>query len=151
MTKLLQSLMRKEKAHEWMIIVLCLAYIFSGVETPSMLASYLDTRIGNIIIVFFALTVFASTHLFVGILALMTAFLLIRRSSKATGSLYMSDVGRAEEIKMDILKNFNNFPLTLEEEIVAKMTPLKKEKGVSKGNYKPVLEQLHHASPIDAV
>jgi hypothetical protein len=150
MTKYLQTLMRKEKAHEWVIAVLSLLYIFMGIETPSTLAPYLDTRIGKILIVFMALTVFASTHLVVGVLALVVAFFLIHRSSKATGSYYTSDLGRAEELKMDILKNYNNFPLTLEEEIVAKMTPLKMEKSASKGNYKPVLEQLHHASPIGA-
>lgn len=84
-----------------------------------------------------------------GVLSICAAYLLIDRSSKKTGSYY-TNAESAEEIKMDILKNYNGFPKTLEEDIVNSMAPLVKHGSIGPSDYKPVLGKLHSASAINA-
>ena len=42
-----------------------------------------------------------------------------------------------------------NVPITLEEEIVSKMAPLVENNESSELDYKPVLDSLHDAAPIN--
>ena len=58
----------------------------------------------------------------------------------------------SEEKKESQFTAYNQFPYTLEQEIVKKMAPIHRMGGTtlfeSKPSYKPLLEDLHDASPI---
>ena len=44
---------------------------------------------------------------------------------------------------------FNQFPYTLEQEVVAKMAPIVRSgSSLSSASYKPLLDNLHDASPL---
>jgi len=74
------TLLRKEKQHEMVLLVVLVIYIMFDISTPSMLAEYIDTVYGNIMVVVLALTLFLSTHPVIGILGLFSAYELIKRS-----------------------------------------------------------------------
>lgn len=147
--KLLRNLMKTEEKHQLLLGVLLAIYLLFNIQTPNALADIIDTPIGNVVVVLLALTVFISSGPLVGILALIAAHCLIKRSSKKTGTYYMKDNGRAEEIKMEVLNKYNDFPVTLEEQVVANMVPLVRHPPAPNSNYKPVLNKLHDAALLD--
>jgi hypothetical protein len=57
----------------------------------------------------------------------------------------------SEESKMNQFTAFNQFPYTLEQEVVKKMAPIVKSGSVlNMPGYKPLLDNLHDASPINS-
>jgi hypothetical protein len=80
-----------------------------------------DTPLGNIVIVLIALSFFTHSHPVVGVLGLFAAYVLIRRSSSSSAiEAYVP----SEKRKSEELSAFNQFPVTLEEQMVALRAPL---------------------------
>lgn len=147
--KLLNTLLKAEERHKRVLELLLVIYIIFNIETPIWLALWVDSQFGNVFVVLLALTMFAAGGPIAGILALIAAHTLITRSTRVTGSYYTQTDGGAETIKMEMLDKYNDFPKTLEEEVVANMAPLVRYDGPPNIDYKPVLESLHNAASID--
>jgi hypothetical protein len=147
--KLVKNLLKAEHRHSRLLELLLAIYIIVDVDTPRQLARMVDTTVGQIVIYLLIATMFYAAGPIAGVLSICAAYLLIDRSSKKTGSYY-TNAESAEEIKMDILKNYNGFPKTLEEDIVNSMAPLVKHGSIGPSDYKPVLGKLHSASAINA-
>jgi hypothetical protein len=147
--KLVKNLLKAEHRHSRLLELLLAIYIIVDVDTPIQLARMVDTTVGQIVIYLLIATMFYAAGPIAGVLSICAAYLLIDRSSKKTGSYY-NNAESAEEIKMDILKNYNGFPKTLEEDIVNSMAPLVKHGSIGPSEYKPVLGKLHSASAINA-
>ncbi len=85
------------------------------------------------------------------VLALFVAFDLMRRSSAATGFDALKKYAPSEEKKISQFTAFNQFPYTLEQEVVAKMAPIMNSgSSLTQASYKPLLDNLYDASPINA-
>ena len=112
------------RKHELLLSVLMVIYIVLNVPTPSIIAPYVDMPLGNIVVVLIALSFFTHSHPVVGVLGLFSAYILIRRSSAATGSYAVEAYVPSERRKSDELSAFNQFPVTLEEQVVALRAPL---------------------------
>jgi hypothetical protein len=109
------------RKHEMLLTVLLVLYIVLNVPTPDVLSSYVDTPLGNIVIVLIALSFFTHSHPVVGVLGLFAAYVLIRRSSSSSAiEAYVP----SEKRKSEELSAFNQFPVTLEEQMVALRAPL---------------------------
>ena len=147
--KLVKDLLKAEHRHSRLLEVLLAMYIIFDVDTPSQLARFVDTTIGQIAVYLLITSIFYAAGPIAGVLSICAAYLLFDRSSKKTGSYYTSNES-AEEIKMDILKNYNGFPKTLEEDMVNSMAPLVKHGSIGPSDYKPILGKLHSASAISA-
>uniref|UniRef100_A0A6C0CPF0 Uncharacterized protein n=1 Tax=viral metagenome TaxID=1070528 RepID=A0A6C0CPF0_9ZZZZ len=136
------------KKHEAVVMMLMALYVIFPIETPMGLAKMIDTEMGKIIVYVAALSMFAHSLEF-GILSLLVAYTLIKRSSEMTGSNFMKSSEGAEEIKMDMLKKYNAFPKTLEEQVVENMAPLVINDAPSNVDFKPTLSKLNDAAPIN--
>jgi hypothetical protein len=109
------------RKHEMLLTVLIVMYIVLNVPTPDVIASYVDTPLGNIVVVLIALSFFTHSHPVVGVLGLFAAYVLIRRSSSSSAiEAYVP----SEKRKSDELSAYNQFPVTLEEQMVALRAPL---------------------------
>jgi hypothetical protein len=109
------------RKHEMLLTVLLVLYIILNVPTPDVLSSYVDTPLGNIVVVLIALSFFTHSHPVVGVLGLFAAYVLIRRSSSSSAiEAYVP----SEKRKSEELSAFNQFPVTLEEQMVALRAPL---------------------------
>ena len=146
--KFLKDLMKAEKKHSLVLELLFVIYIMFDIETPLEVAKLVDSPMGNVVVVLLALSMFAAAGPIAGILALLAAHTLIKRSTLQTGGVLLQSENKAEEIKMDMLNKFNDFPKTLEEEVVAEMAPIVRNDG-SQGEFKPVLNDLNDAAPVD--
>lgn len=147
--KYLKSLLKTEKTHAVILEILFLIYILFNIQPPYIIAKLVDSTIGNIVVVVFAITIFAAAGPIAGILALLASYSLINRSAIATGGAYRQDENEAEELKMKMLEQYNEFPKTLEEEVVGDMAPIVRNDDDMQATYKPVLNALNDAAPID--
>ena len=124
LNQMMEAALKSSRKHEMLLTVLIVFYIVLNVPTPAGIASYVDTPLGNIVVVLIALSFFMHSHHVVGILALFAAYMLIRRSSSATGSFAIEAYVPSEKRKSEELSAYNQFPVTLEEQVVAIMAPL---------------------------
>lgn len=144
------SLFKKEHMGELILIILFIIYLIMGYKTPEPIASMIDSLAGKIVIVIIVIYMFMHTHPILAILALFVAFDLIRRSSMTTGIDALQRYAPSEERKSSQFSAFNQFPYTLEQEVVKKMAPIVQSgSSLSKPSYKPLLENLYDASPIN--
>lgn len=146
--KYFKKLLSFEKLHQFVIVVLLTLFLLLDVEIPLYLANLVDTTVGNIVVVLLALSLLLSSNIIIGLLGCVAAYELIQRSRSVTGNLQLKQIQNAEKIKMDMLNNYNDYPLTLEEEVVSKMAPLVHENSNVNVTFKPVLNNLHDASSL---
>jgi hypothetical protein len=144
------SLFKKEHMGELILIILFIIYLIMGYKTPEPIASMIDSLAGKIVIMIIVIYMFMNTHPILAILALFVAFDLIRRSSLTTGIDALKRYAPSEKRKSSQFSAFNQFPYTLEQEVVKKMAPIVQSgSSLSKPSYQPLLENLYDASPIN--
>lgn len=144
------SLFKKEHMGELVLVILFIIYLIMGYKTPEPIASMIDSIVGKIVIFVIVIYMFMHTHPVLAVLALFVAFDLIRRSSVTTGIDALQRYAPSEEKKMSQFSAFNQFPYTLEQEVVKQMAPIVRSGStLSKPSYKPLLENLYDAAPIN--
>jgi len=143
------SLFKKQHMGELVLAILFIIYLIMGYKTPEPLANLIDTLVGKIVIFIIVIYLFSNANPVLAVLALFVAFDLIRRSSAATGIDALKKYAPTEEKKMSQFSAFNQFPYTLEQEVVAKMAPIMKSgSSLTQASYKPLLDNLHDASSL---
>ena len=144
------SLLKKEHMGELVLVVLFIIYLIMGLKTPVPVAGMVDTLVGKIVIFIMIIYLFMHSNPILAVLALLVGFDLIRRSSMATGIDALQKFAPSEEKKSSQFTAFNQFPYTLEQEVVAKMAPIMKSgSSLSQASYKPLLDNLYDASPLN--
>ena len=144
------SLLKKEHMGELVLVVLFIIYLIMGLKTPEPVAGLVDTLAGKIVIIITIIYLFMHANPVLAVLALFVGFDLIRRSSMATGIDALQRFAPSEEKKASQFTAFNQFPYTLEQEVVAKMAPVMKTgSSLSQASYKPLLDNLYDASPLN--
>ena len=144
------SLLKKEHMGELVLVVLFIIYLIMGLKTPEPVAGMVDTLVGKIVIFIIIIYLFMHANPILAVLALFVGFDLIRRSSMATGIDALQRFAPSEEKKTSQFTAFNQFPYTLEQEVVAKMAPVMKSgSSLSQASYKPLLDNLYDASPLN--
>jgi hypothetical protein len=143
------DLIKAEKRHQLVLGIVLVLYILLNVKTPEMLSNLIDSIYGNIVVVVIAMILFSNSNPVVGILSIIAAYMLLKRSSITTGSFAIQKYLPSEESRSADFSKLNEMPITLEEQMVAKMAPLVKHTPVSQANYQPILDTLHEAAPID--
>ena len=144
------SLFKKEHMGELVLVILLIVYLILGFKTPEPIASMIDSLVGKVVIFIVVIYLFMNANPILAVLSLFVAFDLIRRSSITTGIDALQRFAPSEQKKSSQFTAFNQFPYTLEQEVVAKMAPIMKSgSSLSQASYKPLLDNLHDASPIN--
>jgi len=144
------SLFKKQHMGELILIILFIIYLIMGYKTPESIANLVDTLVGKIVIFIVVIYLFSYANPILAVLSLFVAFDLIRRSSAATGIDALQRYAPTEEKKYSQFTAFNQFPYTLEQEVVAKMAPIVKSGySLTQASYKPLLDNLHDASVLN--
>ena len=146
-----KGFLKKEHMGEFILIVLMIIYLILGFKTPEMIATMVDNVIGKVVIILIVIYLFMHANPILAVLAALVAFDLMRRSNDATGLGALSAYAPSEKKKMSQFTAFNQFPYTLEQEVVAKMAPIVRSgSSLTPPSYKPLLDNLHDASPINS-
>jgi hypothetical protein len=144
------SLFKKEHMGELVLVILLILYLILGFKTPEPIASMIDSLVGKVVIFIIVIYLFMNCNPILAVLSLFVAFDLIRRSSMTTGIDALQRYAPSEEKKSSQFTAFNQFPYTLEQEVVAKMAPIMKSgASLSQASYKPLLDNLYDASPLN--
>jgi hypothetical protein len=128
---------------QFLLLIIFVIYIIFNVRTPEPIASIIDSTFGYVVIMAVNLSPIVTI---VGVFAL---YLLFKRSSIATGSLAMTKFLPTENVKSQYLSAFNQFPVTLEEEVVQQMAPLQPGPAMGPKTFYPALNNLHSAASIN--
>jgi hypothetical protein len=144
------SLFKKEHISELILVIIFIIYLIMGYRTPEPLATMIDTLTGRVIIFIIVVYLFLYSNPILAVLSLFVAFDLLRRANNATGLGALAKYAPSEEKKTSQFTAFNQFPYTLEQEVVKKMAPIVQSGSVlTKASYKPKLDELHDASPLN--
>jgi hypothetical protein len=145
----LSGLFKKENMGELALAILLIVYLVLGFRTPDAIAGMVDTLVGKIVMFVIVIFLFLHANPLLAVLALFVAFDLMRRSSVATGIDALQKFAPSEEKRTSQFTAYNQFPYTLEQEVVAKMAPMVSAgSSLTQASYKPMLDNLYDASPV---
>jgi len=143
------DLFKKENSGQVVLAILFIVYLISGYKTPDSVAGVIDTIYGKIVVVVVALILFSYANPILGVLGFIVAFDLIRKSSMSTGTYALDHYVPTEVKKESNLNAMNQFPYTLEQEVVKKMAPTKVPVDTTPSTFSPVLDDTYDAAPVD--
>lgn len=145
------SLLKKEHRGELILTIIFIIYLILGYNTPQPIAFLVDNIVGKIVIFIIVIYMFLHMNPILAVIALFVAFDLMRRSSMSVDNKIMQSYIPSEENKMNQFTAFNQFPYTLEQEVVKKMAPIVQSGStLKKASYKPMLENLYGASSLNS-
>ena len=152
---LLEKLLKKNPTENLVLVVVFIIYAMFNIETPYPIAKYIDTFWGHFILIGLYGIMAMNVHPIISILGIYVLYLLFKRSAISTGTTavlnYLPSESNklTEMVKLNQLTPFNQFPVTLEEEIVQKMAPLQQGGPLGQKTYKSVADETHDAASID--
>ena len=142
--------LKKEDIGELMLGILILIFIIMGYKVPEPFDTIINSLFGKIAMFVLAIYIFMNANPLLAILLLFAIFnMSMSNNINSMGSNALQKYAPSEVSKASQFTAFNQFPYTLEQEIVKKMAPIIKP-GISmtKPSYKPVLEETYYASPV---
>ena len=146
--EVIKNLLKPKNRREVYFLIALVLYILTKIQTPEPLAKLVDNAFGVAVVIALSLALFTKTNPVVGVMLMIAAYELIKRSSEATGTHAIRNQLPSENKKLSDFSKYNDFPVTLEEELVAKMAPLVKHPPAANADYKPIISDLHEASTI---
>ena len=146
----MEKLLKNAKMGETLLTLLFIIYLLMGYKTPEPVANLVDTMVGKAVVFVVVVCLFVYTNPILAVLGLFVAFDLIRRSSAATGIDALKKYAPSEEKKSSQFTAFNQFPYTLEQEIVKKMAPIiQTSSTATKASYVPMLDNIYDATSLN--
>lgn len=132
------------------IIMFILAiYIAIGAPAPQQLNAFMDLWIGKLvgILAISWLYAYVTTNY---VMLILLAWILVMWSSVSIGGILQSDGNSelSEEQRLTNIRLMNQFPYSLEQEVIAKMAPLIRDSGLSlsSANYKPIIDPIYNVA-----
>ena len=124
------------------ISILLVFFIFLKLKPPVDLAILIDESIlAQILIYLFGLGVTIYYNPLVGVLTLFASYELIRRSKVSTNGQAVYKYLPSQDKRDKTLNALNQFPITLEEQVVSTMAPLVLDGPSGPPPYVPVLDK----------
>jgi hypothetical protein len=138
------------------LAVLFIIYLVVGYKIPPSLAVTVNLPVTRIILLFLALYLFVIVHPLVAILGVGVVIHLLMQSSKYSSSytpgIFGPDLAPyypTEKRVSTYLNPAHQFPYTLEQEVVKRMTTLHQYNDTNQTyTFKPVLDETHNASSL---
>tara|TARA_A100001234_G_C12381640_1_gene282472 strand:+ start:56 stop:505 length:450 start_codon:yes stop_codon:yes gene_type:complete len=146
----LNKLLKKDHHHLVLMVLLAL-FIVLDVKIPEPVAELVDTLVGKIVVVVTALSICATKQPVLSALALVAAYELIKRSEghSLEGVKQFIPSEAKKLMHLDAINSANKYPVTIEEEMVAKMVPSEIVPILSQPSYTPGQCKLHGAAKLN--
>lgn len=131
-----------------LLIAILLGYVvIAGVRLPLLFAEMVDTLAGKAVLIVLVLLLFMRSPI-VGVLAMVAVFELIRQAEHTTGTAQKRLFLPTDEHKGRFYTAMNQFPVTIEEEVVANMVPPVYEHPMHVATFHDSKTETHGASRI---
>lgn len=133
------------------MLVLFVLFLVLDIYPPELVASYIDTSVGMVIILLTALYVFMNYSPIIGVVFLLVAYEIVRRAARVNNRVPMmlhTPTQAKKDAEMAAMNPAQSE--SLEEEMVEKMAPVGKSSIISytMSEFKPVASDVHNASAI---
>ena len=128
----------------YLVLSLLMAvFIVMDISPPNNICMLVDTMVGKAVVIMVALSLF-SLDMLMGSVGIVAAYILIMRCSKKeeVRTFSPSEVKKTKQLSV-----MNQFPLTVEEEVIGKMLP-RTNPDLQAPDYKPTLNNLHNATKL---
>jgi hypothetical protein len=142
------DLLEKRNIPQLALVVLFLVYLILGLQIPDPIASVIDSTLGKVFIAISVLLLFAYTNPILSVLGVLVAYQLVKNASENTGTSALDQFYPSEGKKWAPFSSSNQFPYTLEQEVVKKMASQKFNDDFVKPPYAPRLEDNYDAAPV---
>lgn len=144
------NLMKKGRQHELLLAGLFIVYSVLDIQTPQFLADLINSKLGSLVVMIIAFSLFLYVNPIVAILGIIAAYELVKRSMIKGGSSdsFIQYLPKYDPQCPD-LNAFNQFAPTLEQEMVNKMAPLVGPSASPYATYRPNLDNDHDAAPVN--
>lgn len=132
-------------------LILFIIFIIFPFKLPLMVANIVDSSLGLVFLFIVTIYLFFHTNPILGVIFILVAYELIRRSTETTGGNYMIRDNTTQNYKDAELQQLNPLqPTTLEEEVISIMAPARNEfiKGDLNNDFIPVTSATVGASLI---
>tara|TARA_B100001758_G_scaffold36350_1_gene27633 strand:+ start:3392 stop:3856 length:465 start_codon:yes stop_codon:yes gene_type:complete len=148
--KLLGKQLKKFSPIQVIVLVVVLVFVLYDTPLPSEVENIVREPFGKFILLVIVLGSFASFGVIVGMLVLLGAYEILRRSGEThehriTNKLLNTPSKVYNE--NNSLSAMNQFPITLEEEVIHKMVPLV-EGDLGPKSYKPTVSEIDGTTPL---
>ena len=128
---------------------LLILYILAPIELPKDISNFANGIFGRVLVILLALSVFTQSNAIVGILGIIAAYTLIKRAEGQDSPIHSRKFVPSETTRASDFTEFNQFPMTLEEEVVSEMAPLVHSESSDAAKYQPVADPIHDAATPD--
>lgn len=140
------------KTNEIFIMCILSVYIIFDIRTPQVLAEFVDS---NLLVKIIAIIIVFTSYFYIKpvifVLLLVAFWEFIKRAKKTNQFKPVYKYLPTYDKKDKTLNALNQFPHTLEEEMVSTMAPLVRHSLIGDPSYLPILDNDGFAAPIDYV
>lgn len=152
---IISDLLSKKNMSQVILSLVFIIYLIMGYTLPYDVSSFISSTVGMITVVLITIYLLMVCNPIVGVLAVFVAFELIKRA-KISYSI-ISDVGLQSLAQFNpkettVYSRFsptNQFPYTLEEEMVTKLAPIcDPNSDLRKATYVPKMESMYDSAPV---
>ena len=143
--ELLNSLFSKKNIGQLILAILFIIILLSSFHVPYSWAKLIDTKTGVVIVVFTLILLICYVNPIVSILAVLVAYELMKRSATMVGKNNLEDYYPVQQKQWSPFNSHHQFPYTLEQEVVNKMTSNVFLSVPSKSSYKPIVDNNYNA------
>lgn len=131
---------------EMVLAVIFVLYVVLPINTPVEIAGVVDSPLGILVLFCITLYLFLYKNPVLGVLYILVAYELLRRSSNVTMRSDVAEYVPSEAKKEIVMANAQppaNLQMTLEEEVIAQRAPLvdsQKQNAYLESDFKPVAD-----------
>ena len=147
-----KQFLKQNKPEHLLFVLLLAVFIILDVPVPDAVGKLVDTTLGNLIVVIIALAVALHHNMVVGLVGVIAAYELIRRSNKSGIPVSVRRFVPSEKNKMQEFERLNqNIDLnkeSLEEKIISENAPIPTQ-NFSAPSYSAVLDKTHNAVELE--
>ena len=134
----LSKVFNRKNIPEIVLAVVAGLYVLGDIKTPQSVAGVVHTPLAIVALLAVAIMVGYHTHGVVSVIVLFALYELYRRSREHP--VHKMEDRMPKDKKAPELSPQNQFPVTLEEQVVKKMAPWVLHESTSPASYKPVLD-----------
>ena len=143
--------LKKAKPLEIFLFVIFILYIIIPFEIPYNVASFVNSSIGFVLLFIIAVSLFIYTNPILGVLYIIVAYELLRRSSVQPIFTSILQNTPSQEIKDKEMRNMNPpVHTTLEEEVIQVRAPIGRSSEIEliDSQFKPVSDKIISGSSL---
>ena len=150
MKNIVKSLKKQDPA-EIVLGILMIIFLLMGYKIPSSISYVVDSFIGKIVMLLMVVYMFMYTNPILAVLAVFVVINIMMNGNNTNFSTSQAiQYAPSQETKESQFTAYNQFPYTLEQEMVKKMAPIVKPgSSINKAKYKPLLENTYDASHVN--